>query len=132
MADDEHGLEISANPMKGILIRQHPNATLTVATSGPLLGNVVKACCELPVNVIYFPTIKPLDIDLLSQFSGTKIVVIHDAFGLFEAITNAIPVQAVYYGIPDRFCCHYGTLNDIRRMLHLDISGIHSHVSWLL
>jgi len=128
MSDDDHGLDLAVELGKGLIVKEAPGAALSVVTAGPLLGNVVAACKDLPVNIIYFPTIKPLDVELLSRFSNTKLLVIHDAFGLFEAINAELPVKSEYHGIPDRFCCFYGTLQDIRKTLGLDPDGIRERV----
>jgi transketolase len=124
IAADEHGLELPVEFGKGVVVKETPGSSLTIATAGPLLGNVLSACTDLPVNVLYFHTIKPLDTDLLDRFTGTRIIVVHDAFGLFEAINAARPVKATYHGLPDEFCCWYGTLADIRRKVGLDVAGI--------
>jgi transketolase len=128
IAADEHGLDLPVDFGRGVVVKEHPGADTTVATAGPILGNVVTACSDLPVNILYFPTIKPMDRELLARFADTRFVVVHDAFGLFEAINASSPVAAVYHGLPDDFCCHYGTLRDIRGKLGLDAAGIRSRV----
>ena len=128
IAADEHGLDLPCRFGKGVVLKETPGADVTVATAGPILGNVMAACSDLPVNVLYFHTIKPLDVDLLSRFAQTRIVVIHDAFGLFEAINAAGPLRTIYRGLPDQFCCYYGGLEDIRKKLGLDPEGIRNFV----
>jgi transketolase len=128
IAADEHGLDLPVEFGKGVVIKETPGAKVSVLTAGPLLGNVHKGCADLPVNLIYFHTLKPLDLQLLSRFVDTKFVVIHDAFGLFEALTAACAVKAEYHGLPDEFCCYYGTLEEIRKQLGLDPAGIHTRI----
>jgi transketolase len=76
------------------------------------------------VNLLYFHTFKPLDAEVLARYSKTKMLVIHDAFGLFESVCATVDSKVKYHGIPDKFCCYYGTLEDIRRLLMLDAAGI--------
>jgi len=57
---------------------------------------LVAACEELPANILYFHTIKPMDRELIKRFSHTEFLVVHDAFGLFEAINAACAVKAGY------------------------------------
>jgi transketolase len=128
IAADEHGIDLPVEFGKGVLVRKTLGAKLTVVTAGPLLANVVAACEGLPVNILYFHTIKPLDTELLTHFSDTDLLVAHDAFGLFEAINSAVNAKTSYHGLPDRFCCYYGTLADIRERLGLDIQGIRRKV----
>ena len=70
-----------------------------------------------------------IDIEILEQYSNTKILVIHDAFGLFEAICKHSGSVVKYFGLPDRYCCFYGTLEEIRKELGLDVDGIKKIVS---
>jgi transketolase len=91
IAADEHGLDLPVEFGRGVVVKEHPGADTTVATAGPILGNVVTACSDLPVNILYFPTIKPMDRELLAHFGDTRFVVVHDAFGLFEAINASSP-----------------------------------------
>lgn len=128
IAADEHGLDLPCEFGKGVIVQQANGAEVTVATSGPVLRNVVEGCSDLPVNILYFPTLKPLDVPLLMKFTETELIVVHDAFGLFEAINSVGGVKARYHGLPDEFCCYYGALDDIRREIGLDARGIRSVV----
>ncbi len=128
IAADEHGLDAPVKFGEGILIRETPGSKVTVVTAGPLLGNVIRACEGLPVNILYFHTIKPLDVQLLKRFCNTRILVVHDAFGLFEAINASCTALTEYHGLPDQFCCYYGTLEDIRKKIGLDVHGIRLRV----
>ncbi|MFH0855096.1 MAG: hypothetical protein V1869_01060 [Candidatus Omnitrophota bacterium] len=121
---DEHKLDLTVEFGKGNIVIHKDSAVLTIATAGPILQNVYEACKDLSVNLLYFHTIKPLDIEILARYSNTKILVIHDAFGLFEAISASSEAKVKYFGIPDKFCCYYGTLEDIRKELGLDVEGI--------
>ncbi|OPY00653.1 MAG: putative 33.6 kDa protein in fasciation locus precursor [Syntrophorhabdus sp. PtaB.Bin184] len=132
IAADEHGLDLPVEFGRGVVVKETPGATVTVITAGPILKNVHTACSDLPVNVLYFPTIKPIDRDLLMRFADTKILVVHDAFGLFEAVNASCPAAAEYHGLPDDFCCHYGTLTDIRGLLGLDAAGIRQRAGAML
>jgi len=40
--------------------------------------------------------------------------------------------KADYHGLPEEFCCYYGTLEDIRRKLGLDANGIRHAVETIL
>lgn len=132
IAADEHGLDLPVEFGRGVIVRESRGADVTVVTAGPILGNVMAACSDLPVNVLYFHTIKPIDTTLLMRFADTRIIVVHDAFGLFEAVNASCPVAATYHGLPDNFCCHYGTLSDIRGKLGLDAAGIRERAGAML
>lgn len=120
---DEHGLDLPASFGKGIVIRNE-GAAVTVVTAGPILFNVIEACRDLRANIIYFHTIKPFDLDLLAQYQHTHVLVVHDAYGLHEAVCELSDIKVKYHGLPDRFNCCYGELDDIRRNVGLDPAGI--------
>ncbi len=123
---DEHHLDLPVEFGKANVVLHKDSAELTVITAGPMLNNVYEACKDMNVNLLYFHTIKPLDAEVLVRYSKTKMLVIHDAFGLFESVCAAVDAKVKYHGIPDKFCCYYGTLEDIRRLLMLDAPGIRS------
>jgi transketolase len=133
IAADEHGMDFPVEFGRGVVVKETLGASLTVVTAGPLLGNVLAASSDLAVNIVYFHTLKPLDAEVLRRFNGTRILVVHDALGLFEAVNSVgLGLTSEYHGLPDEFCCHYGTLEDIRRKVRLDIMGIRERMSSLL
>ncbi|MBF0460626.1 MAG: hypothetical protein HQL87_04440 [Magnetococcales bacterium] len=105
---------------------------VTVITAGPLLGNVLEAVRDLDVNLLSFHTIKPIDQALIAQFAHTRILVVHDAFGLKEAVNEVAGLRVWYHGFPDQFCGWYGKLDDIRQKLGLDATGIRAAVLGML
>ena len=127
LSDHPHEYDIAAEFGKGITIKDC-GARFTVMTAGPLLGNVAAAVQDLPVNLVYFHTIKPIDTGLIEHFRDTEIIVIHDAFGLYEAICEVPNIKVSYYGLQDRFYGLYGTLQEIRQHIGLDIIGIKDYL----
>jgi len=128
LSDHPHDIDTPVKFGKGILLKGSA-AKVTVMTAGPILGNVMEACQDLEVNLVYFHTIKPIDRWLISKFKGTKILVIHDAFGLYEAVCEVPGLSVSYHGIPDEFCTCYGTLQDVREKVRLDIKSIREVIS---
>jgi transketolase len=123
LSDHPHSIDVPVEFGKGVILK-NANSDFTVITAGPLLQNVLTACNDLDVNILYFHTLKPIDQALLQRFADTKILVIHDARGLFEAVCEVPGISATYHGIPDQFCSWYGTLTDIRKKLGLDTASI--------
>ena len=80
----------------------------------------MEACRDLPVNLVYFHTLKPIDKALIERFRDTDILVVHDAYGLHEAISEVPALRMHYHGLPDAFCGWYGTVHDIRKRIGLD------------
>jgi transketolase len=123
LSDHPHDVDISIEFGKGVVLKDS-NSKVTVMTAGPILGNVLEACQDLGVNLVYFHTIKPIDKEIISRFKGSEILVIHDAFGLYEAICEVPNLSVSYHGMPDEFCCWYGELPDVRREIGLDVESI--------
>ena len=127
LSDHPHAIDLDVRFGQGVVIKQG-SGDLSVVTAGPLLANVIEACKDLPVNLLYFPTIKPIDRDLIARFSGTRFLVVHDGFGLREAINEVPGLSTSYHGLPDQFCVWYGTVHDVRREIGLDPAGIRAAI----
>lgn len=127
LSDHPHEIDMPVKFGKGVVLKECASG-LTVITAGPLLGNALEACRDLPVNLLYFHTIKPIDRELLARFAGTRMLVVHDAFGLQEAVHEVPGLSVSYHGLPDEFCGWYGRLEDIRAKLHLDVAGIRARI----
>jgi len=123
LSDHPHCIDLPVEFGKGVVIKDK-SAPLTVITAGPILENVLKACEGIDVNLLYFHTIKPIDKELIMQYRGTNILVIHDAFGLFEAVCGVPGLSVTYHGLPDEFCSWYGNVPDIRKQMRLDVESI--------
>jgi transketolase len=127
LSDHGHNIDVSLQFGKGTIIRD-VNASVTVMTAGPILGNVMEACADLHVNLVYFHTIKPIDKELITRFRHTKILIVQDAFGFQEAISEVPDLRVSCHGLPDQFCVWYGTVHDIRKMIRLDVASIREAV----
>ena len=127
LSDHPHTVDIPVEFGKAVILKD-TKAPVTVMTAGPILENVLKACEGQNVNIVYFHTLKPIDKEVIMRFKETEIVVIHDAFGLYEAICEVPHLNVSYHGIPDKFCCCYGTVHDIRGLIGLDEESIRTTV----
>lgn len=123
LSDNPHNIDLQVKFGKAVILKKG-SSTLTVMTAGPILGNVVEACKDLDVNLVYFHTIKPIDKETILQFKDTNLLVINDAFGLYEAICEVPGIKVYYHGMPKEFCGWYGTVSDIRKKIGLDIQSI--------
>jgi transketolase len=127
LSDHPHKIETVTEFGRGTVFKDC-GSDVTVVTAGPLLQNVLEGCRDLDVNILYFHTIKPIDRALIERFSKTRFVVIHDAFGLREAISEVPGIATYYHGLRDEFCTSYGTVHDIRAQLGLDPAGVRNTV----
>ena len=128
LSDHPHDIDVPVEFGKGVVLRD-PGSDVTVMTAGPILGNVMEACRDLDVNLVYFHTIKPIDKEIISRFKNSEILVIHDAFGLYEAICEVPNLSVSYHVMPDEFCTWYGTIHDVRKKIGLDTESIREVVS---
>lgn len=129
LSDHPHAIDIGPVTFGKARVLKTGSGGVTVMTAGPLLGNVLEACRDLDVNLVYFHTLKPMDHETVAAFRGTRILVVHDAFGLREAIEEVPNLRTSHHGLPDSFITAYGTLADIRRDLGLCPAGIRQAVT---
>lgn len=122
-SDNPHEIDLPVRFGKGQVVKSVGSA-VTVVTAGPILGNVLEACRDLPVNLLYFTTLKPMDHELIRHYRDTRFLVVHDAFGLHEAVNEVPNLRTRYYGLRDEFCDWYGTVQEIREKLGLDPASI--------
>lgn len=127
LSDHPHQIDVPVEFAKGVVLKD-TGAKLTIMTAGPILGNVLEACRDQKVNLVYFHTVKPIDKEIIAKFKNTEIMVIHDAFGLFEAVCEVPQLSISYYGLPDKFCSWYGALSDIRGKIGLDAASIREKI----
>ena len=128
LSDNPHEIDMPVEFGKGLILKDC-GSNITVMTAGPILENVMQACNDLDINLVYFHTIKPIDKDLIERFRKTKILVIHDAFGLHEAVCEVAGLSVTYHGLQDRFYSSYGKLDDVRREIGLDKDSIRRMVT---
>jgi transketolase len=128
LSDFPHQVDLPVEFGKAVVIKD-TGAKLTVMTAGPILGNVLEACKDLAVNLVYFHTIKPIDKQAIEKFRQTDILVVHDAFGLYEAIAETGNISISSWGVPGDFCSWYGRLEEIRTKLGLDIKSIREAIA---
>lgn len=124
LSDHPHDIDIPDVEFGKAAVLQNHDSALTVMTAGPILGNVLEACKDLDVNLVYFHTIKPIDKEAIETFRHTTILVIHDAFGLYEAICEVPGLTVFRHGMTDEFCNCYGTLPDARKKTGLDVESL--------
>lgn len=126
-----HDIRMPVTFGKGVVLHRGSSG-VTVMTAGPILSNVIEAYVGLNVNLVYFHTIKPIDKELITMFRGTKILVVHDAFGLYEAICEVPDLSVYHHHLPDHFCSCYGTPSDVRKKVGLDTRAIKEKIKCLI
>lgn len=124
LSDNPHSYEFNKISFNKASIIKNNESKLTIMTNGPLLDNVYEACKNYDVNLVYFNTIKPIDIKKLQKFINTKILVISESYGLYEAITQIDGIYADFYGVKDFFYNTYGNIEDLRNKIGLDVKSI--------
>lgn len=131
LSDHPHGVSMPVEFGRGVAIRD-VDGPVTVVTAGPILANVLPAVEGLPVNVLYYATIKPFDGALLARYAHTRLVVVHDATGLWEQVCEHATGPVTRLGLPDRYISCYGTVQDVRREVGLDPEHVREVVTALV
>lgn len=127
LSDYPHTVDLPVEPGKAQVLKD-TGAKLTVMTAGPLLGNVLEACRDLSVNLVYFHCLKPMDREAVERFRDTEILVVQDAHGFKEAIQEVPRLRVTAHGLPDRFYGGYGKVADARAASGLDPAGIRAKI----
>ena len=132
LSDKPHDIDLGDDLAfgRGVVLKD-VGAPMTVMTAGPMLAEVLPACQDLNVNLVYFHTLKPIDQALVTRFADTEIVVVQDAFGLSEAIAGVRPgLRMAVLGVDrmDRFETCYGTHHDMRAALQLDTAALRARI----
>lgn len=130
LSDHSHKLKLP-NQQGGMIIKNN-NSDITVVTAGPILDYIMQATQDISVNIVYFNTIKPINIDLIKQFQQTKLKIIHDSSGLLSAICEKISgkYHIEYLGMPDYFCCEYGKIENVRQYAGLGVEEIKNFIKF--
>ncbi len=123
----QHGTMISDDEIKlgqGIMIKS--GRDLTLVCIGPQLKTAMNAIPMLQdqlidPEILYFPTIKPFDYDLVSRsLTKTKNIIVieeHSEFGgvsedVLKVIQKVGKVQSHFINIPNRFVKDYGSYQE--------------------
>ncbi len=137
LSERSHGLDIGTIlPGKGYRIREGKDITLVA--SGSLVAEQVKAAEELAgvisCEIIYLPSVKPLDSDLLkSSVAKTRRVVVaedHNVYGgigdeVRRALSNlGSPYAFESLGIQDCFLRDYGSFKHLAAVAGIDSAAI--------
>lgn len=131
LSDHPHGINFKnkIKKEKAIEVLKSETAKITVLTAGPILKNVLPACQDLNVNLIYFHTIKPIDKKIINKYKNTKMIIIHDAQGLQEAINETNGLNTYFKGpSTDKFEVCYGNIDNMRKKIGLDINSIRKFI----
>lgn len=131
LSDHSHGYSFPVSFGKGVVL-QDLSAHHTVVTAGPLLKTVGPACAGLPVNLVYFHTLKPIDRALLRRFQHSHFIVVQDCHGLAESLLDLGGIRLTRIGPPEEFTLTYGTIEKIRQHVGLDTAGIRCQLEAVL
>jgi transketolase len=131
VSTQSHSFKFECEFGKAVIVKDL-NAKTTIMTAGPILQNVNDALSDLPVNIVYFHTLKPIDVPLINRFKHTQIIVIHDALGLLEILAPIPNLRLKHIGLPDEFLAYYGHTDEIHKQIGLDPHSIRSTVQDIL
>ena len=113
LSDFPHEIDMDVEFGKGVELFDK-GSKYTIMTNGPILHNVYEAVKDLDVNLVYFHTIKPIDIELIEKYKDTNILVFQDVNGLYEAICEVFNLNVKKVGVGNEFYKNYGTVHDAR------------------
>jgi transketolase len=94
-----------------------------------MLDNVLKACEDLDVTVLYYTTLNPFDKKTLLENFNENLIIIEPYYkgGLNYKINESLPelkYRIMNIGVPHEFLTNYGTKLEHDKNLNLDVDGI--------
>lgn len=117
---EPHGVTLPSVPEmgKGVIVKEGTGKT--IICTGPQLRTVIAALPMLPENteVIYFPTVKPFDAELIRHCYSLLVIEEHSMFGGLADDARRVCRRVASIAIPDAWQRGYGT-----RMDHLQAMG---------
>lgn len=106
----------------------------TVIAVGPMLNNVVEACKDIDVAILYYTTLTPFDRQTLRKnMAGDKIIVCEPYysgaldFDILETLVGQ-KIRLFHIGVPREFLRHYGTTMDHDIFLKLTSKDIRDKI----
>ena len=131
LSDFPHEIDMDVKFGKGVELFDR-GSKYTIMTSGPILQNVYEAVKDLDVNLVYFHTIKPIDVEMIKKYKNTNILVFQDVNGLYEAICEISGLNIKKFGVFDEFYTDYGNVHDARNYYGLSTEKINEDIKNVL
>lgn len=118
-------------PGKATILKNGKLATIVVY--GPMCDNVLKACKDLDVCILYYNTILPFDTETLVNNFNDKIIICEPFYcGSTNYLISDSLVGKKYsifnIGVPRHFLYNYGNKNQHDQNLMLDVNGIRKRI----
>ncbi len=109
----------------------------TIICFGNVLTNVVKACKNLNVTIIYYHTIFPFNSLPLIEVFNKKIICVEPFYqgSTTHLITTALvnkEMQLYNIGVPRQFLTNYGNKDQHDKFLGLDIDSLYKKITNIL
>lgn len=127
---------------KGVRVREGSDAT--IVTSGPLLEYAIAASDALFANsgrrceVVYLPTIKPIDAALVTESAQkTRLVLTVEDHSVYGGLgddvrrvlgSHAAPVPVMSIGVGERFLSDYGNFEQLAGSAGIDAGSVVSKI----
>ncbi|NKC13687.1 MAG: transketolase [Gammaproteobacteria bacterium] len=117
------------------VVRADRAAMASVIAVGPMLGPVLSAAADLPVNILYTNTVRPFDAATVQAICRTMDVVLVEPYAqgtcvaeLSEAMSDR-PVRIHAIGVPREELRQYGERAEHDAAHGLDAAGLHRRLA---
>jgi len=131
LSEYENKITIDVTFGKANVIKKGKEATIICV--GNMLQNVLDACQNLDVNILYYTTLKPFDSSTLKDFFNEKIIIVEPYYeGVLNYFVNSTFKNKKFHidniGIPHIFLLNYGSKDDHDKNLKLDKQSIEKRI----
>jgi transketolase len=138
LSEETNASAVEVSPGEFALVKRGSQSSATVVAVGPMLDRVMGAVSGFDVNVLYAPTVRPFDGQILRVVLRAPEVIIVEPY---LAGTSAAEIAAALIDIPHRLLSigvrriehrHYGTAAEHAAAHGLDADGLRSRIGAFL
>ena len=131
LSEHENYHTFNCHPGNATVLKNGTSATVLVY--GPMCDNVIKACENLDVCILYYNSIIPFDAHTLQNNFNDKIIICEPFYcGSTNYLINDALIGNKYsifnIGVPRRFLHNYGDKKQHDHHLMLDVDGIRKRI----
>jgi len=128
LTEKGHSLNISVTFGRCSIIKDGSDGI--VIAIGPMLENVINACKNLDVSILYYTTLSPFDSQSLREAAKKKKIAIVEpfyegtmAYDILSSFSGE-SINLISIGVPRKFLTNYGKATEQDSYCELDVLGI--------
>ena len=136
LSENSNGESLKVKFGKANIVKRGKKATIIAV--GPMLENVLRACRDLDVTILYYTTLNPFDSDTLKNNASSGTVIVCEPYysgALDYDITEALAgrnTKIFHIGIKREFIRQFGKKEEIDELLGLTSENMENRIKKLI